>query len=100
MGGDDGPVSDYVGASNNWFGMRRRTGTTGFKFFIHDFEQSLGLESGTNQRVGKGATIAPWSNTVSGANDLTRSNPEFIHEDLAPNLEYRVQFGDRAHKRP
>ena len=98
MGGDDGPVSDYVGASNNWFGMRRRTGTSGFKFFIHDFEQSLGLESGTNQRVGRGATIAPWSNTVSGANDITHSNPEFIHEDLCPNLEYRVQFGDRAHK--
>ena len=98
MGGDDGPISDYVGASNNWFGMRRRTGTMGFKFFIHDFEQSLGLESGTNQRVGKGATIAPWSNTVPGVNDLTHSNPEFLHEDLCPNLEYRVQFGDRAHK--
>jgi Lamin Tail Domain/Chitobiase/beta-hexosaminidase C-terminal domain/CotH kinase protein/Fn3 associated len=98
MGGDDGPVSDYVGASNNWFGMRRRGGTIGFRFFIHDFEQSLGLEGGTNQRVGKGATIAPWSNTVAGANDINRSNPEFIHEDLAPNLEYRVLFGDRAHK--
>ena len=97
-GCDDGPVSDYVGASNNWFGMRRRTGTTGFKFFIHDCEQSLGLENGTNQRVGKGATIAPWSNTVTGANNILNSNPEFIHEDLCPNLEYRVQFGDRAHR--
>ena len=98
MGGDDGPVSDYVGASNNWFGMRNRTGTTGFKFFIHDFEQSLGLEGGTNQRVGRGATIAPWSNTVAGANSITHSNPEFIHEDLCPNLEYRVLFGDRMHR--
>ena len=26
------------------------------------------------------------------------SNPEFIHEDLCPNLEYRVVFGDRAHR--
>ncbi len=98
MGGDDGPVSDYVGASNNWFGMRRRGGRSGFQFFIHDFEQSLGLEGGTNQRVGRGATIAPWSNTVTGVNDYTRSNPEFIHEDLAWNSEYRVLFGDRAHK--
>ena len=31
--------------------LRRRTGTSGFKFFIHDLEQSLGLEAGTNQRV-------------------------------------------------
>lgn len=98
MGGNDGPVSDYVGASNNWFGMRNRTGRRGFNFFIHDFEQSLGLEDGTVQRVGKGATVLPWSNTVAGVGDLTRSNPEFIHEDLAWNLEYRVQFGDRAHK--
>jgi hypothetical protein len=51
-------------------GMRRRGGTNGFRFFVHDFEQSLGLEGGTNQRVGKGANIAPWSNTVAGANDI------------------------------
>ena len=50
MGGDDGPVSDYVGASNNWFGMRRRGGSFGFRFFIHDFEQSLGLEFGSDRR--------------------------------------------------
>jgi hypothetical protein len=78
--------------------MRRRGGSFGFRFFIHDFEQSLGLESTTNQRVGRGASLAPWSNTVAGANDINRSNPEFIHEDLAPNLEYRTLFGDRVHK--
>ncbi len=99
MGGDDGPVSDYVGASNNWFGIRRNGASSrGFRFFIHDFEQSLGLEGGTNQRVGSGGNIVPWSTVISGANDYTRSNPEFIHEDLAPNLEYRVLFGDRAHR--
>ena len=98
MGGDDGPVSDYVGASNNWFGLRDRTGTAGFRYFIHDFEQSLGLEGGTNQRVGNGALLRPWSNTVAGVNDYTRSNPEFMHEDLAWNLEYRTLFGDRAHR--
>jgi CotH kinase protein/Lamin Tail Domain/Fn3 associated len=98
MGGNDGPVSDYVGASNNWFGLRDRTGTAGFQFFIHDFEQSLGLEAGNNQRVGRGTSLRPWSDTVSGVNDYPRSNPEFIHEDLAWNAEYRVLFGDRAHR--
>ncbi len=91
-------VSDYVGASNNWFGVRDRTGTSGFRYFIHDFEQSLGLESGNNQRVGRGSLLRPWSDTVSGVNDYSRSNPEFIHEDLAWNLEYRTLFGDRAHR--
>ncbi len=98
MGGNDGPVSDYVGASNNWFGLRDRTGSAGFRFFIHDFEQSLGLEAGNNQRVGSGTLLRPWSNTVAGVNDYTRSNPEFMHEDLAWNLEYRTLFGDRAHR--
>jgi len=98
MGGNDGPVSDYVGASNNWFGVRHRTGGQGFRFFIHDFEQSLGLEGGNNQRVGSGSLIRPWSNSVAGVSDYTRSNPEFIHEDLAWNAEYRVLFGDRAHR--
>ena len=98
MGGNDGPVSDYVGASNNWFGVRDRTGVTGFRYFIHDFEQSLGLEAGNNQRVGRGSQLLPWSNTVAGVNDYARSNPEFIHEDLAWNPEYRTLFGDRAHR--
>lgn len=98
MGGNDGPVSDYVGASNNWFGLRDRTGQEGFRFFIHDFEQSLGLEPGCNQRVGSGSLLRPWSNTVSGLNDYARSNPEFIHEDLAWNPEYRLLFADRAHR--
>ena len=98
MGGDDGPVSEYVGASNNWFGLRDRTGAAGFRYFVHDFEQSLGLEGATNQRVGNGSLIRPWSNTVAGVNDYTRSNPEFIHEDLAWNPEYRTLFGDRAHR--
>ena len=98
MGGNDGPVSDYVGTSNNWFGVRNRNRPGGFQFFIHDFEQALGLEDGCNQRVGNGPDVRPWSDIVAGANDYTRSNPEFIHEDLAWNAEYRVLFGDRAHR--
>lgn len=98
MGCDDSAVSDFVGASNNWFGLRRRGGRKGFNFVVHDFEQSLGLDSGTNQRVGSGANVAPWSNVLGNAGDYTRSNPEYMHEDLAPNLEYRVKFGDRVHR--
>ena len=98
MGGNDGPVSDYVGASNNWFGLRNRHGDRGFAFFVHDFEQSLGLEDGCNQRVGDGEDMRPWSDRIYGVNDYSRSNPEFIHEDLAWNLEYRVLFGDRVHR--
>ena len=97
-GCNDGPVSDFVGASNNWFGLRSRNREEGFRFFVHDFEQSLALEGGNNQRVGNGTGVQPWSDSVPGINLYARSNPEFIHEDLAWNDEYRVLFGDRAHR--
>jgi len=42
--------------------------------------------------------MRPWSDRIYGVNDYSRSNPEFIHEDLAWNQEYRVLFGDRVHR--
>ncbi|MEX0586489.1 MAG: lamin tail domain-containing protein, partial [Pirellulales bacterium] len=42
-GDEDAPLSQPFGnnRSNNWFGMRRRTGDEGFRFFIHDAEQTM-----------------------------------------------------------
>lgn len=95
-GNYDAPLSTFLnGASNNWFGMRDQLGTDGFRFFVHDGEHSMGTGNNSNNRVG------PWStggNYASQIPNLDRSNPQFFHEDLAHNAEYRIKFADRVHK--
>lgn len=95
-GNYDAPLSTFLnGASNNWFGMRDRNGTDGFRFFVHDGEHSLGTGNNSNNRVG------PWStggNYASQISQLERSNPQYLHEDLAFNQEYRMKFADRVHR--
>jgi hypothetical protein len=106
-GSFDAPMSTFLNnASNNWFGMRDRLGTHGFKFFCHDFEHGMGSDAETSGSRSRDRT-GPWG--AAGTNyknqamyntggDYTRSNPHYVHEDLAFAKEYRVRFGDRAHR--
>jgi hypothetical protein len=59
-GSYDAPMSTFVtGGSNNWFGMRDRNGTEGFKFFAHDFEHGFGTDwnsGATAPNINRGAT--------------------------------------------
>ncbi|MDB4541694.1 CotH kinase family protein, partial [Akkermansiaceae bacterium] len=94
-GNYDGPLSDFVGASNNWYSIRDNVRDSfGFQFFVHDGEHSLGAGgkwNGANDRL----------NTTNGSNNrdtYTKNNPSFIHFDLADDtLEYRLRFADRTH---
>ena len=98
-GSFDAPLSTFVGASNNWFGLRNRTsGDTGFHFFFHDGEHSLGTDGDTGQNTRSTDRTGPWGASIGTINDFTRSNPQYIHEDLAKNAEYRLAFADRAHR--
>ncbi len=94
-GNTDAPLSAFLGdaAPNNYYVVRDRRGGRGFLSFQHDGEHSLNAGSAAFSRVG------PYNDPVSGAwNDFTRSNPQFTHQDLTPNLEYRTRFGDRVQK--
>lgn len=95
-GNYDAPLSTFLrGASNNWFGMRDQNGTHGFQFFVHDGEHSMGTGSNSNNRVGPWSTGGNYAGQISS---LSRSNPQYLHEDLAFNEEYRVRFADRVQK--
>jgi hypothetical protein len=107
-GGFDSPLSTFLGtgASNNWFGLKERVLNNPFVFISHDNEHSMGAEAdGAGARStdrtgpwgGSGTNYKnqPQNNTIG---DYTRSNPQFLHEDLAFAKEYRVRFGDRAHR--
>jgi len=93
-GDGDGPLSNFLGMNraNNWRGMRNRNGTEGFQYFVHDAEHTLQAGSWVNNRA--------TNNTTGGSNrsSFAYSNPEWIHEDLALNPEYRIRIADAAQK--
>ena len=83
----DGCTSAFLGetAANNWSAIRRRNGTRGFVYFAHDFEHSF---FDVNQdRTGPFET--------ENKDNLSYSNPMFIHHNLRANAEYRMRWADR-----
>ncbi len=93
-GDGDGPLSNFLSMNqaNNWRGMRSRVSDAGFRFFVHDSEHTLRAPSWVDNRANTGAP--------GGGNrgNFTYSNPEWIHEDLGGNAEYRMRFADLAQK--
>lgn len=95
-GNYDAPLSDFIGASNNWYSLRdRERDRLGAQFFVHDGEHSMGAGgrwNGANDRMNT-------SNGSGSRADYNKSNPSFLHFDLAESTEeYRIRFADRAHR--
>lgn len=102
-GSFDAPLSTFIGASNNWFGLKERTLNNGFVFIAHDHEHGMG----TDQDGRSDNRVGPWAGSGTNAfgqamhNNLTnyaKSNPAYLHENLAFSQEYRMKFADRVHK--
>lgn len=95
-GDGDATLSAFLSNNrpNNWFGMRNRNDPDmGFRFFNSDCEHTLGAPSSQVDRTG------PFS-SASGSNlrNFTYSNPQYLHEDLMRNAEYRLRFADHVQK--
>ena len=89
----DGSTSAFLGndRSNNWFGLRNRLGTQGFKFFVHDAEHTF-FNTGEDR-------TGPFSDPTTGNwNNFTYSAPMFLDQDLRPNTEYKIRWADRVQK--
>ncbi|MDB6069030.1 MAG: hypothetical protein JWL81_201, partial [Verrucomicrobiales bacterium] len=94
-GNTDAPLSQFLGneSPNNFYAIRDRRGGKGFFSIQHDGEHSLNAGSAGFDRVG------PFNDAISGTwNTLPKANPQFTHQDLAPNAEYRIKFADRTHR--
>ena len=92
-GNFDAPITNFIRANqltNNWFGIRRRDGRGGFKFFVHDSEHTLGVRSGRAQLDRTG----PWP----AGQSFNQSNPQWIHQQLLSVDEYRERFSARAQR--
>ncbi len=87
-GNFDAPISNFLGNNriNNYFAVRDRTGDEGFRFFIHDSEHTL--RDVNRDRTG------PWEH-ANFESSVTYFNPQWLHQQLMANEEYRMRFADK-----
>ncbi|MEM7391056.1 MAG: CotH kinase family protein, partial [Verrucomicrobiota bacterium] len=85
-GQTDGPVNINANVPKNFYGLRPRDGRFGFRFFVHDNEDSL-----------NGLTRDVTAFNPTGER-LTHFNPKWLHQQLMQNPRYIRWFGDRAHR--
>ncbi|RPI02610.1 MAG: T9SS C-terminal target domain-containing protein [Ignavibacteriae bacterium] len=99
-GNFDSPLTAFNGEQpNNIYAVYDRMSRNGFLFFCHDAEHSLmdpqysdlGVSQYGLDRTGP-FYGAPWTKQVS------MFNPQYIHERLSKNIEYRVLFSDHIYR--
>jgi hypothetical protein len=89
-GNIDGPLGPG-GRVNNYFTVRDRTGDEGFKFFVHDTEHTYtDLREDPLTRNQNGAA------TSSRYDQVNYFNPQWLHQQLMANAEYRIRFADKV----
>lgn len=84
-GQSDGPVNANANVPKNFFAFRPRDGRFGYRFLVHDNEDSLN------------SNTANVSGNNSTGDRLIYFNPKWLHQQLSSNALYRQRFGDRAH---
>lgn len=96
-GSFDSPLSTFIDVSNNWFAIRNRErDDLGWQFFAHDMEHSLGSwTSSFNDNERDDRTGPFWLTGWPGRKgDFSRTNPQYMHQHLLTNNEYRLRFSD------
>lgn len=93
-GDEDASLSVPFGnnRSNNWFAMRNWEGDEGFRFFIHDAEQTMF----SNHNIGDLSVDRTGPFIHPNQDLLAYSNPQWVHQDLMAHAEYRLRFADRV----
>lgn len=85
----DAPISNFLGNNNpnNWYGVRNRLGTEGFRFFAHDAEHTL-LNLSENR-------TGPYS---AGNSSVSTSSPQWVFQKCQANAEFRQRVADRVQR--
>lgn len=91
-GDGDAVLSNFLGHNmpNNWFSTYNRNGQTGFRFYVHDAEHTLGAGAWVVDQTG------PWGG--SNKTNFLYSNPQWLHEDLLSSPRYKERFADHVQK--
>ena len=87
-GNYDAPVSAWGQnfGPNNWYGIRHRKKSDGFRFFIWDAEHTF--RDVREDRTGP----------FPAGNNYSTSNPQWIWQQCLENEEFRIRVGDRIQK--
>jgi hypothetical protein len=93
-GHSDEPLSVSFGFErpNNFRAFRRRGMTWPWHFIVHDGESSMRASQWVDNRANAVNLTSP------NRGNLSYSNPEWMHEDLLANAEYRIAFADEAQR--
>ena len=91
VGDFDSPVSDFSGNQNpnNFYAIYNRVNPQGFLHFRHDAEHSLGVQ---------GERGSDRTGPFPAGQQREKFNPQWLHQKLSENPEYRIQFSDRVYK--
>ncbi len=84
----DAPISSFLQNSvpNNFYAIYNRKNPDGFKFFRHDCEHTM--LSVYEDRTGP----------YPAGQDVQHFNPQWLHDQLMANAEYRTRFADHVYK--
>jgi len=85
----DAPISNFLSnaSPNNFYALwNHTTKNMGFQFFAHDSEHTL-LDANVSR-------LGPFP----AGSDFTKSNPQWIFQQLLYNPEFRLLTADRIHK--
>jgi hypothetical protein len=94
----DAPIMVWGGDNvpNNFYSMYNRTNPDGFKHFIHDAEHTLLTGNAAGQ--GGDELYRDRTGPYPAGNNQAHSNPQWIHQQLVANPEYKMRFADRVHR--
>ncbi|HKQ36924.1 MAG TPA: lamin tail domain-containing protein, partial [Verrucomicrobiae bacterium] len=96
----DAPVSTFVtprySVPNNFFALRNRNGTSGFRFFAHDSEHTL-LTDAANLVTNR--TLPVIAGDPAQGSSFSKSNPQYLWQRFADNAEFRLRVADHIQER-
>jgi hypothetical protein len=84
----DGPLHPQGTSVNNVYALYNRVTPDGFKFLVHDNEWGLVASQASADRT----TITTVGSTFA------QFNPQWLHQQLAAQPEYRIRFADMVQK--
>lgn len=95
-GNFDAPVTKFRGDAvpNNFYALCNRDGNEGFIFLNHDAEHTLHVNA-HSPGIGLYEDRVNLNLYVSGFNKF---HPQYLHQQLTQNAEYRIRFADRIYR--
>ena len=94
-GNFDAPVTKFSGENNpnNFYAIYNREENDGFIFLAHDNEHTLHVEP---ESPGDGIT-EDRVNLNLHVTRFAKFHPQWLHDQLSENAEYRIRFADRVY---